>query len=270
MIEGRIKNRNIVVDNCKISNCYRNGITINSADGVLIQNSTICNIHGNPGSTVHLEDQSITTRNVTIRDCILYNSDCGISLYEGSGHTVDNCVIRGCGTAIWNRGSWDINIINCKIYNCYDINLKGNTDSENFIHTHGSHINMRGCYLYDVTRITFISTSIYSSVFEMCDNIGPALTGDTNRRNSGASFFSCSFNKKCNVSMAHGSFYGCNFIGDDVIISAFNTLLNNCYVEINNFGHTAGIGDLTICQSFIHLNDIRVHGNVGTTLSRCS
>lgn len=69
--------RNITIDNCKIHDCFRNGISLIIVDGCVIRNTEIYNISGGmPQAGIDIEAQYANTvnRNVTIEDCHFHDN----------------------------------------------------------------------------------------------------------------------------------------------------------------------------------------------------
>ena len=110
--------QNVTIENCTINNAYRNGISVISVNGLLVNNCTIVNTAGtNPkdGMDFEPDNSSETLQNCTVRNTIINsNARSGIEFILGSliGKTATTYAMPGSSLdhlTIVNNGSMDEN-----------------------------------------------------------------------------------------------------------------------------------------------------------------
>lgn len=92
------KSKNVIIDNCTLTNGRRQGISITSANGVIIKNCHISKVSGtDPQYGIDVEPNkgcevdNVLIENVTVTDC--YG---GIACYREEGATIKNVIVRNC------------------------------------------------------------------------------------------------------------------------------------------------------------------------------
>lgn len=147
--------KNVVIDNCRLLNGRRQGISVTKANGVVIQNCTITDIGGtNPQYAIDLEpNRGDTVTNILIENVTVKNCEGGF-LATRSSKTVNNkpvswignIVIRDCYVRIkskypiYMRKSESVHIEECKIFSfnykpaIYTDNVKGVVVKNNTIY----------------------------------------------------------------------------------------------------------------------------------------
>lgn len=141
-IEGhKMFSENIVIDNCDISNCGRQGISIISAKNCTVSNCRFNNIQGNPGAAIDVEPDMETQfiENVSIVNCLAENTQ-GYSYATYFAHDNRNCNFYNCkgeGFSFINKGKncfvdvdeCSVNLVGTKV--AFSLN---NKDISSYIH----------------------------------------------------------------------------------------------------------------------------------------
>lgn len=110
------ENQNIKILNCVLSDSRRQGISVESGIGVIIENCTITGIRGtNPQSGIDIESNGEEiTENIVISNCTITDCYRGIALWSAEDCVVENCYIDCDNYQIGsNRGSKKCTIQNC-------------------------------------------------------------------------------------------------------------------------------------------------------------
>lgn len=120
---------NIVIDNCLIDNARRQGISVTSANNVIITNCHIINVGGhNPQAAIDIEtNEGKLASNIFITNCRIDDCILGITIYGRGDYTkscisIDNCHIKCKQRAIAVNGvSTSINISNCELFTRFHV-----------------------------------------------------------------------------------------------------------------------------------------------------
>jgi len=116
--------KQIIVDNCKLDNGRRQGLSITHGENIIIRNCYITNIGGhNPQAGIDIEPNSENyAYNVYIENCRIDDCKIGIVIYGRSHYSkscisINNCYIKCQYRAFAVNGiSTVVNITNCEVY----------------------------------------------------------------------------------------------------------------------------------------------------------
>lgn len=118
----------VKIENCKLSNARRQGISITGRKNIEVRKCVISDIHGtNPEYGIDIEpDANGETRDITISDCVVLNSGGGYLAYGGASNVeVSNIVLKNCRVngligkkpSIWLQKVKDCKVERCKVEN---------------------------------------------------------------------------------------------------------------------------------------------------------
>lgn len=120
-----LSSKNIEIRNCVLDHGRRQGISVTSADGVLIENSIISNVSGtNPQAAIDIEPNHYeTVDNVIIRNVNCVNCEGGIETWRPKDARLGSVTIDGCSISGSSK-RWPIivrfaeiaSIVNCTVY----------------------------------------------------------------------------------------------------------------------------------------------------------
>lgn len=120
------RSRNVLIENCKLDNGRRQGISLTNADSVIIKNCLIMNVCGtNPQYAIDIEPNSRDTvdhviiDNVEIKNCVGGIVVSKIPRKEKSGASIGSVTITNC--TLTARKKYPLCVRGCdsiRIYNC--------------------------------------------------------------------------------------------------------------------------------------------------------
>lgn len=114
--------KNITIKGCKLDHGRRQGVSVTSADGVVIEDCTITNVRGtDPQAAIDLEpNQNETVDNVIIRNVYCENCYGGIETWKPQEARIGSVIIEGC-SVMSSEKRWPIVIRyaeSAKVDNC--------------------------------------------------------------------------------------------------------------------------------------------------------
>ena len=118
----------ITIDNCKLDNSRRQGISVTHGSNIIIRSCNISNISGHkPQAAIDIEPndgnyaKNITIENCTVKDCIVGIVVYSNSNYEKEAITISNCAINCTVRAIALNGiNTPVTVSNNRIETLYN------------------------------------------------------------------------------------------------------------------------------------------------------
>ena len=192
--------------------------------GIILKNLSISN--GGPG--LYTTGIKVTSPNVKIEDCKIYDTPVGISVFT-SGNTIQNCEFFGCkdeGIALIGTSFSDCKdniIINCRFYeNCDGIELQYATDNK-----------IINCEIFDNTHtgIDAISEGNDRNEIINCKIYNNTVHGIYLHSSSDNLISGCMFSNNNNGNIVEAK----NSNGNEIINSLYEQELNNIRQMLLNF-----------------------------------
>lgn len=123
-----LSSKDVVIDNCKLDNGRRQGISVTYADGVTIKNCVITNVYGTaPQYGIDLEpNRNCVVDNILIENVTISNCYGGIMSYRPEDASIGSITIKGCKVTgskthpIHMRLSDKIVVENCEVISSTD------------------------------------------------------------------------------------------------------------------------------------------------------
>lgn len=179
------RSENIIIDNVKIHNCRRQGISVVAASDITIKDTEIYQISGTApqaGIDFEVNYPEYPNLNCVVRNCYIHNN-AGPSIVVG--RTLDGLVVDGCTIDSFTSSHYgkNIRITNCEILN----SLKIGNDTTNYETTH----YIENCILNKVTLSNLVNVELRG-----CSLKGQLITEkntDVSATNINAEIYDCTF-----------------------------------------------------------------------------